>query len=81
MGLLQSHISQHVHCLQERKCSKNAQVIQEQAMQFGGQLPPQLTTVSTTKEKEITEKITQLTNDGCSRAKMMNIDKKTHLLT
>ena len=42
MGLLQAHISQHIALMAREIEAKNAQVIQEQAMKFGGQIPPEL---------------------------------------
>ena len=43
MGILQAHISQHIALMAREEIeAKNAQVIQEQAQQFGGQIPPEL---------------------------------------
>ena len=43
MGILQAHISEHVSFLaREEVMAKNEQEMQEQAAQFGGQIPPEL---------------------------------------
>jgi len=43
MGILQAHISEHISFLaREEVMAKNAQEMQEQAAQFGGQIPPEL---------------------------------------
>ena len=62
MGLLQSHISQHVALFaREEVQAKNAEIIQEQAMQFGGQLPPQLAQqFQQQNEREIAQRVTEL---------------------
>jgi hypothetical protein len=83
MGLLQSHISQHVALFaREEVQAKNAEIIQEQAMQFGGQLPPQLAQQFQQQiEKEIADRITQLTNEMVAQEQeMMNMDKKDPLI-
>ena len=43
MGILQAHISEHISFLaREEVMAKNEQVMQEQAAQFGGQIPQEL---------------------------------------
>ena len=43
MGILQAHISEHISFLaREEVMAKNEQEMQEQAAQFGGQIPPEL---------------------------------------
>jgi hypothetical protein len=43
MGILQSHISEHVSFMaREQIMKENEQAMQEQAAQFGGQIPPEL---------------------------------------
>jgi hypothetical protein len=83
MGLLQSHISQHIALLaREEIQAKNAEAIQEQAMQFGGQIPPQLAQqFQQQNEIEIAERITELTNEMVAEEQeMMNMDKKDPLI-
>jgi hypothetical protein len=83
MGVLQAHISQHIALMAREEIeAKNAQIIQEQAMQFGGQIPPQLLTqFQQQNEREIAERITQLTNEMVAEEQqMMNMDKKDPLI-
>jgi len=83
MGILQSHISQHISLMaREEVEAKNAQAIQEQAMKFGGQVPPQLLQqFQQQNEREIAERITQLTNEMVEEEQnMMNMDKKDPLI-
>jgi hypothetical protein len=83
MGLLQAHISQHISLMAREEIeAKNAQIIQEQAMQFGGQLPPQLLAqFQQQNEREIAERITQLTNEMVAEEQeIMNMDKKDPLI-
>jgi len=63
MGILQSHISEHVALMaREEITKKNAQAMQEQAAQFGGQVPPELMQqFQMQNETEIAEKIVELT--------------------
>ena len=83
MGLLQAHISQHISLMaREEVEAKNAPIIQQQAMQFGGQLPPQLLQqFQQQNEREIADKITELTNEMVAQEQeMMNMDKKDPLI-
>ena len=83
MGILQAHISQHISLMaREEVEAKNAQIIQEQAMQFGGQLPPELLQqFQQQNEREIAERITELTNMMVEEEQnMMNMDKKDPLI-
>ena len=63
MGILQSHISEHIAMMaREEITAKNAQAMEEQAQQFGGQVPPELMQqFQMQNEKEIAEKIVELT--------------------
>jgi hypothetical protein len=63
---LQAHVSEHIALLaREQVEAKNAPVIQEQAQQFGGQIPPELLQqFQAQNEKEIAEVIAQMTNDA-----------------
>tara|TARA_R110000823_G_scaffold97215_1_gene211327 strand:- start:94 stop:864 length:771 start_codon:yes stop_codon:yes gene_type:complete len=63
MGILQAHISEHVALMaREEITQKNAQAMQEQAAQFGGQVPPELMQqFQMQNETEIAEKIVELT--------------------
>ena len=65
MGILQSHISEHISLLaREEVEEKNAQVMQEQAAQFGGQVPPELMQqFQMQNEKEIAARIVELTEE------------------
>jgi len=65
MGVLQSHISEHISLMAREEIeAKNAPLMEEQAAQFGGQLPPELMQqFQMQNEKEIAEKITEMTND------------------
>jgi hypothetical protein len=83
MGLLQAHISQHISLMaREEITAKNQQAIQEQAQQFGGQLPPELAQqFQQQNELEIAERITELTNEMVAEEQeMMNMDKKDPLI-
>jgi len=83
MGLLQAHISQHISLMAREEIeAKNAQLIQEQAMQFGGQIPPELLAqFQQQNEREIAERVTQLTNEMVAEEQeMMNMDKKDPLI-
>ena len=83
MGILQAHISQHISLMaREEVEAKNAQIIQEQAQQFGGQIPPELLAqFQQQNEREIAEKITELTNMMDEEEQnMMNMDKKDPLI-
>jgi len=63
MGILQSHISEHVSFMaREEITAKNAQAMEEQAQQFGGQVPPELMQqFQQQNETEIAERIVQMT--------------------
>ena len=63
MGILQAHISEHIAMMaREEITAKNSQVMQEQAEQFGGQVPPELMQqFQMQNETEIAEKIVELT--------------------
>jgi len=63
---LQAHVSEHIALLaREQVEAKNAPVIQQQAQQFGGQLPPELLQqFQAQNEKEIAQVIAQMTNDA-----------------
>ena len=63
MGILQAHISEHISLMaREQVEEKNAPLMQEQAQQFGGQIPPELMQqFQTQNEKEIAEIIVQIT--------------------
>jgi hypothetical protein len=83
MGLLQAHISQHIALMAREEIeAKNAQVIQEQAMKFGGQIPPELAQqFQQQNEREIAERITEITNEMVAEEQeMMNMDKKDPLI-
>jgi hypothetical protein len=83
MGLLQAHISQHIAFMAREEIeAKNAQVIQEQAMKFGGQIPPELAQqFQQQNEREIAERITEITNEMVAEEQeMMNMDKKDPLI-
>jgi hypothetical protein len=62
--------------------AKNAQAIQEQAQKFGGQIPPELLQqFQAQNEREIAERITELTNMMVEEEQeMMNMDKKDPLI-
>ena len=83
MGILQAHISQHISLMAREEIeAKNAQIIQEQAMQFGGQIPPELAQqFQQQNEREIAERITEITNEMVAEEQeMMNMDKKDPLI-
>jgi hypothetical protein len=63
MGVLQSHISEHIAMMaREEITAKNAEAMQEQAAQFGGQVPPELMQqFQMQNENEIAEKIVEMT--------------------
>jgi len=65
MALLQSHISQHISFVARQEIeAKNAPIFQQQAAQFGGQIPPQLMQqFQMQNEKEIAVRIAQLTEE------------------
>jgi hypothetical protein len=65
MGILQSHISEHISLLAREEIeTKNAQIMEEQAAQFGGQIPPELMQqFQMQNEKEIAARIVELTTD------------------
>ena len=83
MGILQAHISQHISLMaREEVEAKNAAAIQEQAMKFGGQIPPALIQqFQAQNEREIAERITELTNQMVEEEQnMMNMDEKDPLI-
>jgi len=63
MGILQSHISEHVSFLaREEVMAKNQQVMQEQAQQFGGQVPQELQQQFQMEiENQVAERIVEMT--------------------
>jgi hypothetical protein len=63
MGILQAHISEHIALLaREQVEEKNRPLMEEQAQQFGGQIPPELMQqFQIQNEKEIAEIIVQIT--------------------
>jgi hypothetical protein len=65
MGILQAHISEHIAMMaREEITAKNAQVMQEQAQQFGGQVPPELMQqFQQQNETEIAERIVTMTEE------------------
>jgi hypothetical protein len=65
MGILQSHISEHLSMMaREEITQKNAQAMQEQAAQFGGQVPPELMQqFQMQNENEIAERIVTMTEE------------------
>jgi hypothetical protein len=65
MGILQAHISEHVSIMAREEIeAKNAQVMQEQAQQFGGQIPQELMQqFQMQNENEIAERIVQITEE------------------
>jgi len=65
MGILQSHISEHISFLaREEVMAKNQQVMQEQAAQFGGQLPPELQQQFQMEiEKQVAQRIVEITEE------------------
>jgi hypothetical protein len=65
MGILQSHISEHVAMMaREEITAKNAQAMEEQAQQFGGQVPPELMQqFQMQNETEIADRIVEMTEE------------------
>ena len=65
MALLQSHISQHISFKARQEVeAKNAPIIQQQAMQFGGQIPPELAKqFEIQNESQIAQRIRELTDE------------------
>ena len=65
LALLQSHVSQHISFKARAEVTaKNAPIIQQQAMQFGGQLPPELQQqFQIQNESEIAQRIRELTEE------------------
>ncbi len=65
MGILQSHISEHISFMaREEVMEQNQQVMQEQAAQFGGQIPPQLQQQFQMElEKQIAQRIVEITEE------------------
>ena len=83
MGILQAHISEHISFMaREEVTTKNAPIMQEQAAQFGGQLPPELMQqFQMQNEKEIAERITEITNEMVDEEQnMMNREEKDPLI-
>ena len=69
MGYYKHTFSTHIVDGKRRNRAKNAAAIQEQAMQFGGQIPPELLNSFNTKWREIAERITQLTMKWLQKSK------------
>jgi hypothetical protein len=65
MGILQSHISEHVALMaREEITAKNAQAMEEQAQQFGGEIPQELMQqFEMQNETEIAERIVEMTEE------------------
>jgi hypothetical protein len=65
MGILQGHISEHIAMMaREEITAKNSQAMQEQAAQFGGQVPPELMQqFQQQNENEIAERIVEMTEE------------------
>jgi len=65
MGILQAHISEHISFMaREEVMAQNQQVMQEQATQFGGQVPPQLQQqFQMETEKQIAQRIVKITEE------------------
>jgi len=65
MGILQSHISEHISFMaREEVMEKNQQVIQEQAAQFGGQVPQELQQQFQMEiENQVAERIVEITEE------------------
>jgi len=83
MGILPSHISEHISLMAREEIeAKNAPLMEEQAAQFGGQLPPELMQqFQMQNEKEIAERITEATIEMVSEEQeMMNRDEKDPLI-
>ena len=65
MGILQAHISEHISFLaREEVMAKNEQEMQEQAAQFGGQIPPELQQQFQMEiENQVAERIVEITEE------------------
>jgi hypothetical protein len=65
MGILQSHISEHVALMaREEITAKNAQAMEEQAQQFGGEIPQELMQqFEMQNETEIAQRIVEMTEE------------------
>ena len=65
MGILQSHISEHISFMaREEVMEQNQQAMQEQAAQFGGQLPPELMQQFQMEiEKQVAQRIVEITEE------------------
>jgi len=65
MGILQGHISEHIAMMaREEIMSKNEQEMQQQAAQFGGQIPPELQQQFQMEiENQVAERIVQMTEE------------------
>jgi hypothetical protein len=65
MGILQSHISEHVSFMaREEVMAQNQQAMQEQAAQFGGQIPPELQQQFQMEiEKQVAQRIVEITEE------------------
>lgn len=63
---LQAHVSQHMSLMaREQVEAKNSPIIEQQAQQFGGQIPPELLQqFQAQNEKEIAQLIAEMTNDA-----------------
>jgi hypothetical protein len=84
MGLLQSHISEHVALLaREEVTKKNAPLIEQEAQKMGGQIPPELLQqFQQQNEVEIAQRITELTNEMVNEEQeMMNREEKDPLIS
>ena len=65
MGILQSHISEHIAMMaREEITAKNAQVMEEQSQEFGGEIPQELMQqFQMQNETEIAERIVEMTEE------------------
>jgi hypothetical protein len=65
MGILQSHISEHISFMaREEVMAQNQQEMQEQAAQFGGQIPPELQQQFQMEiEKQVAQRIVKITEE------------------
>ncbi len=65
MGILQAHISEHISFMaREEVMEQNQQAMQEQAAQFGGQIPPELQQqFQMETEKQIAQRIVEITEE------------------
>ena len=65
MGILQAHISEHISFMaREEVMAQNQQEMQEQAAQFGGQIPPELQQqFQMETEKQIAQRIVEITEE------------------